>query len=266
MMRMPRMSYAMVTSALALFIALGGSAWAALVVTGANVKNETLTGADVKNGSLEYSDVGAAARTSLKAKGATGPSGAKGATGDQGTTGAVGAQGTPAKNAFAWAYNVQSNLLKANPSNNPTPVEDWYAQAGTGTWTNPDSGYGGVLLELADGTNDGLLTLEHRSDVIVSAHLTGWHEDATVHSRLECRLRMTDVATNAQATVGQPILVSTKEFRHVTDLGLLGGIRRDPGTYSIRVECRDLDLHTSGYQKWFIIKGNLSVLSSRDWR
>ena len=37
---------------LALFAALGGSAYAAVTVTGKNIKNGTITGRDVKNRSL----------------------------------------------------------------------------------------------------------------------------------------------------------------------------------------------------------------------
>jgi uncharacterized protein YjbI with pentapeptide repeats len=51
------LTFANVTSLLALFIALGGTSYAALTSTGANVRNSTLTGADVKNESLTGSDI-----------------------------------------------------------------------------------------------------------------------------------------------------------------------------------------------------------------
>jgi hypothetical protein len=44
-------------SVLALFVALGGSATAALLVTGKNVKDGSLTGADIKNNSVASADV-----------------------------------------------------------------------------------------------------------------------------------------------------------------------------------------------------------------
>jgi hypothetical protein len=47
-----RLSYANVVATLALFIALGGSSYAALTVTGKNVRNGSLTGKDVKRNSL----------------------------------------------------------------------------------------------------------------------------------------------------------------------------------------------------------------------
>ena len=52
-----RLSYANVMATVAVFIALGGSSYAAVKVTGKHVKNETLTGADVKNNSLSGTDI-----------------------------------------------------------------------------------------------------------------------------------------------------------------------------------------------------------------
>jgi hypothetical protein len=46
-------SPAMVVAVIALAVALGGSAYAAIVVTGKNIRNGTITGADLKNRSLE---------------------------------------------------------------------------------------------------------------------------------------------------------------------------------------------------------------------
>lgn len=97
--RRPRAST--VIASLALFVALGGSATAATLITGGkikdgtitgkDVKNSTLTGAKVKNGSLGSSDLSTAARGSLKgAKGDTGPAGP---TGPAGAPGAQGPRG-----------------------------------------------------------------------------------------------------------------------------------------------------------------------------
>lgn len=52
-----RPSPALVISLIALFVSLGGSSYAALVISGKNVKNSSLTGADIKGGSLGGSDV-----------------------------------------------------------------------------------------------------------------------------------------------------------------------------------------------------------------
>ena len=75
---------------LALLIALGGTSWAAVTITGQNVKNSSLTGKDVKDKSLTSKDFKGSvrgARGAAGATGATGPTGATGATGLQGVSG-----------------------------------------------------------------------------------------------------------------------------------------------------------------------------------
>src|SRR6185295_2810367 len=56
-MRGSRITSAHVIAMLALFVALGGSSYAAVAITGANVKNSSLTGADLKNESVTGGDV-----------------------------------------------------------------------------------------------------------------------------------------------------------------------------------------------------------------
>jgi hypothetical protein len=90
-----RLTFANVISVLALFVALGGSSYAALTVTGKNVKNSSLTGKDVKNNSLTGTDVkrlksGDVSDHSLLSKDfKTGqlPAGPRGADGKNGTNG-----------------------------------------------------------------------------------------------------------------------------------------------------------------------------------
>jgi hypothetical protein len=53
----PRLSYANVTATLALIVALGGTAYAAATITGADVVDGSLTGADIKDASLHGVDV-----------------------------------------------------------------------------------------------------------------------------------------------------------------------------------------------------------------
>jgi hypothetical protein len=50
-------SPAIVVAVIALAVALGGSAYAAIVITGKNVRNGTLTGADIKGRSIEGTDI-----------------------------------------------------------------------------------------------------------------------------------------------------------------------------------------------------------------
>jgi hypothetical protein len=78
---------------LALFAALGGSAYAAVTVTGSNIKDGTVTGKDVKNRSLGTSKLSPSAVSSLTGK--PGPAGPQGPAGPAGPQGERGPQGLP---------------------------------------------------------------------------------------------------------------------------------------------------------------------------
>ena len=87
---------------MAVFIALGGTSYAAISITGRSVQNGSLTGADIKNNSIKSGDV---RNRSLLAKdfkagqlpagvaGAAGPTGPTGAKGDRGPAGPKGDEG-----------------------------------------------------------------------------------------------------------------------------------------------------------------------------
>lgn len=77
-----------------LFIVLGGTSYAALKITGKDVKRETLTGANVKDGSLLRKDF-------RKGQLPRGHKGQSGAQGSPGTRGAPGPQGAPAPTGTA---------------------------------------------------------------------------------------------------------------------------------------------------------------------
>jgi hypothetical protein len=78
---------------LALFAALGGSAYAAVTVTGKQIKDATVTGKDVKNRSLGAGELSASALGSLRTAGERGPAGPQGEQGKQGPIGPAGATG-----------------------------------------------------------------------------------------------------------------------------------------------------------------------------
>ena len=95
---MKRPSPALVVALIALFVSLGGTGYAALKVTGKNVKNSSLTGKDVKNSSLMGKDVRNRSLAAKDFKPGQLPAGPKGATGGQGRQGLPGAA---AATAFA---------------------------------------------------------------------------------------------------------------------------------------------------------------------
>lgn len=86
---MRRLSYANVMATVAVFLALGGTSYAALKITGKDVKDGSLTSRDVKDRSLRARDFSAGALPS----GVKGDKGDKGAPGDQGEPGEKGEKG-----------------------------------------------------------------------------------------------------------------------------------------------------------------------------
>jgi formylglycine-generating enzyme required for sulfatase activity len=92
-----RPSHATVVAYLALFVALGGSSYAAIKVTSKNVVNNSLTGADVKNERLDTRDVKNLRASDFRPgelpAGSQGPPGPKGDAGSQGERGEQGEQG-----------------------------------------------------------------------------------------------------------------------------------------------------------------------------
>lgn len=119
-----------VLAALALFAALGGTATAATLITGATIKNgsvtgkdlknSTLTGSKVKNGSLRAASLGASARPSLKgASGEAGPAGPGGSAGGPGVPGPNGVKApqTATASSNISAGNVDTKIVeKAVPA------------------------------------------------------------------------------------------------------------------------------------------------------
>jgi hypothetical protein len=110
------LTYANVMATVAVFVALGGSSYAALKITGKDVKNNSLTGADiknltgkdVKNNSLTGADV---RKQSLQADDFMPgqlPAGSPGLKGDPGTKGDKGEPGLPGTHATALFATVSS--------------------------------------------------------------------------------------------------------------------------------------------------------------
>jgi hypothetical protein len=116
---------------LALFAALGGSAYAAVTVTGKNIKDGTITGRDVKNRSLGTSKLSATAVSSLTGqRGPAGPQGEKGEPGPAGPTSAKGEAGPAGPQGPAgpagpsgisgWEYRVSEGVYLPSGVSNPT--------------------------------------------------------------------------------------------------------------------------------------------------
>lgn len=91
-MRLP--SHSTVVAYLALFAALGGTAFAATKIGSKQIKDNSIKSRDIKNRTIATKDIAVKARNALKGQvGAQGAPGAQGERGPQGETGAPGAQG-----------------------------------------------------------------------------------------------------------------------------------------------------------------------------
>ena len=94
--RTRRISYANVTSTLALCLALGGTSYAAVAITGKDVKNGTLSGKDLKKNALTTREVKSRSLLAADFKagelpsGERGPQGVQGPQGERGPAGAAG--------------------------------------------------------------------------------------------------------------------------------------------------------------------------------
>jgi hypothetical protein len=104
--RRTRITYANVVATLALFAALGGSSYAAIAVTGAQVRDGSLTGRDVRNSSLLARDF----------KPGQLPAGPQGPKGDRGEPGPQGLQGAPGASGVA-GYEIVDSISPMNSDN-----------------------------------------------------------------------------------------------------------------------------------------------------
>lgn len=95
-----------IAAALVLFSATSG-ATAALVITGKQIKDNSVTTYDVKNGTLKTQDLAAGAVSALK--GATGPTGPQGATGPAGPQGPAGAPGLSGREVVNNSASIASS-------------------------------------------------------------------------------------------------------------------------------------------------------------
>lgn len=104
-----KLSFANVTAFAALFIALGGGAYAAGTINGGNIINGTITGKDIKKGSIPL--------TALKKLpvGTPGPAGAPGAPGAPGSALAYGHVNADGSLDAANSKNISLTKLTAQP-------------------------------------------------------------------------------------------------------------------------------------------------------
>jgi hypothetical protein len=82
---------AVIVAVIALVLSAGAGATASMMITGKQIKNNSVTTKDIKNRTLKAKDLSLGAKKKLR--GATGPAGERGATGPAGPAGQVGPAG-----------------------------------------------------------------------------------------------------------------------------------------------------------------------------
>ena len=90
-----RTALTVVVAALALMLAAGTGATASLMISGKQIKDNSVTSQDIKNKSLKVKDLSRKAQ--VKLQGRTGATGERGPAGPAGPAGAAGAQGLPGR-------------------------------------------------------------------------------------------------------------------------------------------------------------------------
>ena len=194
---MPRLTYSNVTATLALFIALGGSSYAAVKITGRDVANRSLTGKDIKKRSVPLNRL----RGSLP-KGPKGDTGATGATGERGPAGPVDpSQFVSAAGLYEVAVgpggwqSLSTDLRRANV------FGGWVSPTGTGTTLMLDPALPATVADkamrlravtpcwdaTASATINGLVISTFREDATGAAtDIVEW-EDPDDHSEEICK-------------------------------------------------------------------------------
>jgi hypothetical protein len=127
-----RLTYANVVATLALFAALGGSSYAAISITGKQVRDGSLSGRDVHNATLTSKDVrdqSLLAQDFKQGQLGAGPQGAKGEPGVAGPAGPKGDKGDPGSNGAPatklWIVADELGNIKASSGvTTAGPVKD----------------------------------------------------------------------------------------------------------------------------------------------
>ena len=101
------LTYANVISSICLFVVLGGSAYAATLITGKQVKDNSLTSADIRNGTLRAAD--------FKRGVLRGAAVAAGPRGEAGQPGPKGEKGDPGPGAVPISLLLQEGDFQAHP-------------------------------------------------------------------------------------------------------------------------------------------------------
>ena len=163
-----RLSFANVMSIIAVFVALGGTSYAAIKIPrnsvgSAQIKAQGVASSDVKNGSLKKADF----KASDLPAGPQGPKGDPGTNGTNGTNGAPGAPGT----AFAFARIAANGTPQPDVAGFPSQVKGVEAAdvvKGEGGAATGNYCFGGLDAQLASAQ----VSLDNADAALADRNLT----------------------------------------------------------------------------------------------
>jgi hypothetical protein len=179
------LTFANVMSSVAVFVALGGTGYAAVTVTGQNVRNSSLTGADVRNSSLTGADVRNSSLTSsditdrsllaVDFRAGQLPSGAQGPKGDAGPQGPQGPVGTVDTSSIYTRSESDARFVRGSGSPQLWGYIREWVRNDTNTRALPDlAGLGtlGYRCALPNTTGHGSLTFTNTASASVVSTTT----------------------------------------------------------------------------------------------
>jgi hypothetical protein len=218
---------------LALFVALGGTSYAAAglprnSVGSAQLKTSAVNSAKVKNGSLTTSDLSRAAIAAMNGTpGPAGPAGSPGSTGPQGPTGPPGAKGDK------------------GDTGNPGPTFTGWSRGGAGG-ALPSDGVVTDLVHSNPGSGSGALALPVQSRIYVNGTVDLANGSTAGPSRASCTARRSEDGSNALLFDTGPSVFadlhrvdadSTGDPYLYLPVAVTGSLLLDAGTYDIGIVC-----------------------------
>jgi hypothetical protein len=136
-----RVSHSMVVAYLALFVALGGSGYAAVKINGKDIKSRSVAGTKLKKNTVTGTEVKNRSLRGADFKAGQLPAGRQGPQGPQGAQGAAGAQGAPGT-AIAYArVAISTGTVDAQRSMNISQSQVAAATANSGIVCFHDPGF-----------------------------------------------------------------------------------------------------------------------------